>query len=191
MISLNTTALSALLVLSLYPASLPAQASTVLLVRHAEKADTSADSDLSVQGQGRAAELGTTLANFPLTAVYVTQYKRTRQTADPTLRLRQASPVVVPVTSDLEAHIAAIARAVRALPAGSTALVVGHSNTLSPIIAALGGPAMMSNLCDGEFSTLFIMEFPGGSATPRLLRAKYGAPDPPDANGCQQQMRIR
>jgi hypothetical protein len=69
---------------------------------------------------------------------------------------------------------AGIVQALDALPAGSTALVVGHSNTLASIIAALGGPKL-SDLCDGEHSTLFILERPGGEKPVSLVRVKYGA----------------
>jgi hypothetical protein len=62
---------------------------------------------------------------------------------------------------------------------------VGHSNTLGPIVAALGGPKLL-DLCDGEFATLLVLELPA-TGPPRLLRASYGAPDPPTAHDCRHE----
>ena len=60
--------------------------------------------------------------------------------------------------------------------------MVGHSNTLAGIIAALGGPRV-NDLCDPQYATLFVLELPA-SGSPRLIRASYGAADPADADAC-------
>jgi hypothetical protein len=60
-------------------------------------------------------------------------------------------------------------------------LVVGHSNTVPKIIAALGGP-QMPEICETQFGNLFVLEpAPAGA---RLVRSLYGAADPPNAPGC-------
>lgn len=179
--------LSALLALS--PAALGAQATTVVLVRHAEKVAPSGDVDISATGQARAAALAEALVRFPLQGVFVSQYKRTLQTALPAAERHGLTPVAVPVTSgDVRAQAAATAAAIRALPAGSAALVVGHSNTLGPIIEALGGPKL-DDLCDDEYATLFVLDL-DRSAAPRLLRASFGAPDPAGAANCHRTMQV-
>jgi len=75
-----------------------------------------------------------------------------------------------------------VARVVRERHAGETVLVVGHSNSVPAIIAALGGPKL-PELCDAEYSRLFVLVI-DGSGPARLTRASYGAPDAPDAAGC-------
>ena len=72
-------------------ASTAAAQGTVFLVRHAERADdanagpkmTGTDPDLSGQGVLRAQALARALKDAKITAIYTTEFKRTRQTAAP------------------------------------------------------------------------------------------------------------
>lgn len=173
---------SLLLGASLAAAPLAAQAATVVLVRHAEKAAESGDPDLSPAGSVRANALKEALASFPLQAIFVSNYRRTLQTAAPIAAALQLTPVAVPVAGNAAGQAAATAAALRALPAGSAALVVGHSNTVGRIIAALGGP-LTPDLCDPEYATIFLLELPAGGP-PRLLRASYGVADAVGATSC-------
>lgn len=170
-------------------AALGAQPSTVILVRHAEKATSPADDPgLSADGTQRAADLGAALAGARVTSVITTQLARTQLTAKPVSDALGSPPIVVPVASPVASHVDAVAAAVRARPPGDVVLVVGHSNTIPLILAALGGPKL-PDLCDPEYAWLFILEFPGGGGAPRFIRATYGAPNPPDAAGCTRTMR--
>jgi hypothetical protein len=81
------------------------------------------------------------------------------------------------------AHAESVAAAIRRFPPHSAILVVGHSNTIGPIIAALGGPAT-GDLCDTEYATIFVLTTADGAAPARLLRARFGAPDAPAAGAC-------
>ncbi len=117
----------------------------------------------------------------------MSQYRRTAETAEPTAVARGLTPVVVPIRGDVASQAAATAAAVRALPAGSAALVVGHSNTLGAIIGALGGPKI-GDLCDAEYATIFVLEM-APQAPVRLLRASYGVPDAPEAVACRHTMQ--
>ena len=169
------------------PGPLMAQASTVVLVRHAEKASNADDPELTEAGRARARALSTALVNLPLQAILVSEYRRTQQTAAPTASANHLVPIVVPASGDAKAGANAIVLALRQMPSGSAALVVGHSNTLGPIIAALGGP-QLPDLCDAEYATLFLLELPGGHRPPRLLRASYGQPDPSWEVNCTHGM---
>ena len=61
-----------------------ASATTIVVVRHAEKStDDPRDPSLSAAGQQRAQDLRIALKDAGVSDVYVTQYKRTRQTAEP------------------------------------------------------------------------------------------------------------
>ena len=159
--------------------SLAAQATTVILVRHGEKVDESADPDLSDAGKGRAEALRRVLAASPVERVFVTQYKRTQQTAAPTAEANRLTPVVIQARGGAPVF----ADSVKKAPAGATVLIVGHSNTLSSVIEALGGPKI-GDLCDKEYATLLILELQPGKP-PALIRASYGAPDAPEATACQ------
>lgn len=156
-----------------------AQATTIILARHAEKVAPTGDPVLTPAGEERARDLAQALINVKLAAVISTQYQRTRLTAAPVAEVAGLEVTVVQASADP----AGVVRAVDALPAGSTVLVVGHSNTLAPIIAALGGPRL-PDLCDGEHATLFVVERPVGGKPVSLVRAKYGAAEPPEASQC-------
>jgi len=163
-----------LLVLSLAPALAAAQ-QQVLLVRHAEKAaEPTRDPALSDTGKARADALAAALADAAVDAIIVTEFARTQQTAAPLAAMRGITPHIVNAAGGgLDAHVAAVAAAVREHPDG-TVLVVGHSNTLAPIIAALGGPAM-PDLGESEYANLFVLQPSANGA--RLLRTRYGAAD--------------
>jgi broad specificity phosphatase PhoE len=168
------------LLLATLPTPAAGQATTVILARHAEKAAPTGDPVLTPVGDQRAQDLARALADVRLAAVITTQYQRTRLTAAPVAQAAKLEVTIVPASADP----AGVIRALDGLPAGSTALVVGHSNTLAGIIAALGGPKV-PDLCDGEHSTLFIVERPRGGKPVSLVRAKYGVAEPPEVSQCQ------
>ncbi|HEX2190317.1 MAG TPA: phosphoglycerate mutase family protein, partial [Longimicrobiaceae bacterium] len=159
----------------------------VVLVRHAEKAAAGGqDPELSPEGAARAAALAEALADAGVDAVVTTQLRRTRLTAEPLARALGLTPEAVPTTGGGEAHVRAVADAVRR-HSGKTVLVVGHSNTVPAIVGALGGPAL-DELCEHEYGNLFVMVLrPGGE--PSLLRTRFGAPDPAPAAPCTRSMR--
>lgn len=160
----------------------------VVLVRHAEKAaEPGSDPELSEAGKARARALASALEDADIDAIVTTQFKRTRDTAAPVAKVRGLTPIVVPAGGNTAEHAGRVARAVRALPAGSVILVVGHSNTVPAIISALGGPEI-PELCESEYAGLFVV-VAGGGGPARLIRSRYGAPDPPSAVPCNQNMR--
>ena len=142
---------------------------TVILVRHAEKATSTTmtnDVPLSDAGRARANELARVLADTHIDAIYTTQFQRTKQTAEPLAREHNLTPAV--------ADPAQIADIVRTKHAGQTVVIVGHSNTTPDVIRALGigkPPA----IGDSEFDDLFIVTLAPGAA-PKLITLRYGAP---------------
>src|SRR6476659_8873928 len=107
-------------------------APVIFIVRHAEKGSTGGkDPDLSVQGQKRADALAQILKDSKITAVFVTEFKRTQETAAPTAKAAHVSPTVVPAND-----IGAVVEKLRALNANAP--VVGHGNTSPNLLGALG-----------------------------------------------------
>ncbi len=158
----------------------------VVLVRHAEKAQAPADDvALSAKGHERASALVDVLAHARLEGIVTTQFRRTKETAAPVARTRGLTPIVVRAGDDAGLHAADVAAAVRR--AGTTVLVVGHSNTVPAIIEALGGPSL-AELCDAEYAKLFILALAPGQAA-RLTLAHYGASDPAAAAECVRTMK--
>ena len=73
------------------PAAVAAQ-EAVFVVRHAERADTSADSVLSPAGEFRAQRLGAMLRDAGITRIYTTNVRRTVQTAAPLAAALRLTP---------------------------------------------------------------------------------------------------
>jgi broad specificity phosphatase PhoE len=162
--------------IALSPLALEAQPATVIIVRHAEKASaTERDPVLSEIGMQRAKDLQVALADAGIGSVVTTQFQRTRLTASEVLAATKLSPIVV--SAGGATHAADVAAAVKARPAGEVVLVVGHSNTVGPIITALGGPKI-GDICDSQYSNLFVMQMTG--PTPKLIRGNFGKADPAD-----------
>jgi phosphohistidine phosphatase SixA len=148
--------------------------SAVFLVRHAERADAGAspssassgmmgaDPDLSEAGRTRAEKLAAMLKDARITAIYVTEYKRTRQTAEPLARQLGIDVTVVP-SKDSKTLLEKVKTA------SGHVLVVGHSNTVPATIAALGVEDSVT-IGDSDYENLFIVV---RSPEPELLRLRF------------------
>ena len=155
-------------------AALPAMAQTVVIVRHAEKADASADPLLSEAGQARARALVAELADAHPSLILTSPLQRTILTAAPTAEIHSAPSEVVSLEGGGAAHIAATVARVRALPQDATVLIVGHSNTVPAIARALGY-AEAADMPECEYdrmTTLHLM----GEAQAHGVVSRYGEP---------------
>ncbi len=127
-------------------------ARAVIVIRHAEKErDAGKDPDLSITGEDRALSLTTFLHHDKIDAIYVTEYKRTQKTAAALAELKGVKPVVVKA-GDTKGLVAKIA----ALPKDAVVVVVGHSNTVPEILAALGVKDKVS-LRENEYNRVFVV----------------------------------
>lgn len=132
---------------------------TVFVTRHAEKADsTSKDPDLSDAGRARAESIARALKDAGITAIYVTEFKRTQQTAEPLSRRLGIAPTVISAsaTPDLIAQLK---------HAPGNVLVVGHGNTIPDVIKGLGLTGQIA-VGESDYDNLFIVEL---GDPPRLL----------------------
>jgi phosphohistidine phosphatase SixA len=138
-------------------------APVVFIVRHAEKASTGGnDPDLSLQGQKRADALAHILKDSQITSVFVTEFKRTQETAAPTTRAAHVTSTVVPAND-----IGALVEKLRAL--NGNALVVGHSNTIPDLFRSLGIATQVS-IPEDDYTEIFAVLV---SDAPQLLRLHY------------------
>jgi broad specificity phosphatase PhoE len=175
----------ALCTLALLSATAGAQPSTVILVRHGERGtEPQNDPVLTDAGKARADALKEVLRGAKVTSVVTTHLQRTQLTAKPLMESLGLTPVVVRAGGGAS-HADSVAATVRRQPAGSVVLVVGHSNTIPAIVGALGGPKL-ADLCDAQYSMLYILEFPAGNGAPRYIEARYGNADAPDAANCRR-----
>jgi phosphohistidine phosphatase SixA len=127
-------ALAALALLAL-PACTTAATSgppPVYVMRHLNTPQGQRDPDLLPEGQRAARALAGRLGHAGLRAIYVSDFKRTRQSAAPLAARLHLTPIVYD-PADTPGLIARV----RAGP--QPALIVGHSDTVPDIIEALGG----------------------------------------------------
>jgi phosphohistidine phosphatase SixA len=126
--------------------------STVFVVRHAERADAGkpvADPDLSPMGHARAEALASVLKDAGITAIFVTQLRRTQQTAGPLAKALGLTPVAL-TPDDTPGLIARLEKHT------GHALVVGHSNTVPEIVKQLGVASPVT-VADTDFDHLFVV----------------------------------
>ncbi len=125
---------------------------TIFFLRHAEKKKQGTDPDLSSAGKKRARNLAHVLGASGAKYLYATQYKRTQQTIKPlALQLKRRVSRYVANNSATFAT-----RKLLKLRGGSVAVVVGHSNTVPQMIAALTGSDTVE-ITESEFDRLFVV----------------------------------
>lgn len=146
---------------------------TIIVVRHAEKADDSRDPALSVAGRKRAQALAEVLEHAGLGAVYASQYQRTRLTAMPAAESAGLAVRIDPVEGDIPAWAQGFAAEVVRQNPGGTVLIAGHSNTVPPLVAALCR-CDVEPLTEDDYDRLFIINRADGEY-PSLITARYGA----------------
>ena len=172
--SVRALVAAALLLSVLAPAAL-AQTTVVILVRHGEREDASQDPGLSTAGQARASALVDVVKDAGVTAIYHTQYRRTRDTAAPVAAaLHIEMTEIGPKQGEAAAaHAAAVAADILLKHAGSTVLVVGHSNTV-PLIAAALGVKDPPAIAETEYSRVYTVVKQDGQPG-RLIVSRYGS----------------
>jgi 2,3-bisphosphoglycerate-dependent phosphoglycerate mutase len=126
---------------------------TFILLRHAEKdmKQSTNDPDLSEAGKKRAERLASMLDKTEVTAIYSSDYKRTRQTVQLLAQKKgQAVQTYVPnKEEDIDLMLAK--------NKGGTVVVVGHSNTIPQFANYLLGEPKYHTFEDGEYNNLLIV----------------------------------
>jgi broad specificity phosphatase PhoE len=140
----------------------------IFAVRHAEKQSDATDTPLSEKGQTRAQCLSQTLADAHIATVITSQYIRTKQTAAPVVKESHASALEIDAKSTDQ-----VVSAARAAAEKGNVLIVGHSNTLPAILAALGAQAV--SIPDTMYDQLFILRVPD----PKGMTTLHYCPDLP------------
>ena len=132
----------------------------VCVMRHLNTPQGERDPDLLPEGRRAAEALAARLGRTGLRAIYVSDFRRTRETAAPlAARLR-----LTPIVYDPADTPGLIAR-VRAGP--QPALIVGHSNTVPDIIEALGG-TRPAPLVHADFGDLWWIGPAGATVRTRI-----------------------
>lgn len=133
---------------------------TIFLVRHAEKASNADDAPLSPAGLKRADCLASVLKDAAIKQIFVTEAKRTQQTAEPLAKQLNIAPKIMQAKDESN-----LVRNV--LYAGGNSLVIGHSNTL-PIIVARLRAGQIAPIADDDYDKLYEITAVDGAATPTI-----------------------
>ena len=143
----------------------------IYIVRHAEK-QSGEDPFLTQEGNIRAGDLMRTLKNKKIKRIYVSQFKRTQQTAD-SLFLQLSIDTVqyiadvsctdlfntIEKKQDWNKHI----------------LIISHSNIMQKIILKLGVTDFpQQNIPANEYDNLYLVRFKNNQ--PILEQSKFGKP---------------
>lgn len=140
----------------------------VYVVRHAEaEQDGTRDPALSAAGMERAEALHERMRFASIAAVYASPYRRTQQTAE-----RLAAALDLEVRAYDPADPEALVERILYDHLGRHVLVVGHSNTVPLVVAALGAERP-PDLAHAEHDALFEIRVSGEDVV--VLRSRYGA----------------
>jgi len=142
----------------------------IFVVRHAEK-ESGKDPVLTPAGNTRAGDLMRVLQNEGVQKIYVSQYKRTQQTAD-SMRIQLKINTVQYLADTLCDNL--LNAIMENADFGKTILIIAHSNTIPQIIRKFGVTDYpYGDIPDNEFDDLFVITYKKEKA--KLKKMKYGA----------------
>ena len=146
--------------------SVAAQKKTIVLVRHAEKSATGVaadmakgDPDLSAEGRERAERLAKAVKKYKHDVIYSTDYKRTKQTAEPIAKLRGKTIQ----TYDPAKQADLIPLMLNGKP--KHYLIVGHSNTTPALANLLMKKEVFKQMLDTEYGVFWVIKTNKGIVT--------------------------
>lgn len=147
---------------------------TIIFVRHTDTVlslPESSDPPLSEQGLLRAELLADVLESIDVVAsvdaIYASENRRTRQTAQPL-----ASRLGINVWSADPYDVEPFMSQVLSDHKGEIVLVVTHSDTISPLIVELHGSKNVPEILPEEYGNLYIVTIPWFGKV-KTLRLKY------------------
>jgi broad specificity phosphatase PhoE len=134
-------------------------------IRHAEKADSSKNPDLSEKGLERSQEWKTLFSKINFDGVYSTDFNRTLKTIQPIVAdnnrlLKIYNPKMMDVeVFKIETH-------------GKTILIVGHSNTIPNMVNQIIKENKYTDIEENQFGNLYIVTLFENQILSQLLHLK-------------------
>ena len=143
--------------IGLFSISVVAQMKTILLIRHAEKADsTSADPELSAAGRARALRLVNTIGKYKPGAFYSTDFKRTRDTLAPLAGKRKKQVQIYDAKNPEKLFDEMMQSRTKRF------VVAGHSNTIPGLANLMTKKELFKNLDDSEYGAIWVIRIKNG-----------------------------
>ncbi len=156
---------------------------TVLLVRHAEKAaEPLDDPPLTPEGEVRAKKLAHVARKAGVTAIYTTDTKRTRQTVQPLADSLKLQPILYGTPQELVNQMI--------LPDhnGDVVLVAGHGPTVPQIAQQLGANIPIQSVDDYDNLFVATRKGAGRDVVANIVNLQYGQPSPLNVVGSNHPM---
>ncbi len=154
------------LLLSVSAVTTLGQKKTFILVRHAEKSTTGdaemmakGDPDLSVEGRERAERFAKRVKKYRPGEIFSTEYKRTRQTAEPIAKLRGKAIQTYDAAKQTDLISSIFTAKTKRF------LIVGHSNTIPALANLLFKKDIFKNLQDSEYGVFWVVRTEKGEVT--------------------------
>jgi phosphohistidine phosphatase SixA len=160
----------------------------VYIVRHAEKStNPPKDPDLTDEGRERAETLAILLKNKNIRAVYSTDTRRTKQTAEP-FTLQEGLAIQSYKNDTLQKFLYHV------LDAEQNALIVGHSNTVIRMLTELGLHPAIKVIPENDYDNFYIVTLKAkngsGGYKLKLNEKTYGKKSPADSDTSKPVMQM-
>ena len=137
--------------------SISAQTKTIVLVRHAEKADsTSQDPELSDAGKQRAERLKKVGGKYKPGAFYSTNFKRTRDTLAPLAAKRKKTVEIYDARKPTDLLDTIMKSKYK------RHIVAGHSNTIPGLANFIAKKDVFKNLDESEYGVMWVIRIKNG-----------------------------
>lgn len=132
---------------------------TIILVRHAEKAEDSRDPELSAEGKARAARLVKAVGKLRPGGFFTTDFIRTRDTIAPLAAKRKKQVE----TYDPRKPQDLIDKIINSKT--KRFVVAGHSNTVPGLANLIAKKDLFKNLDESEYGVIWLLRIKGGKVT--------------------------
>lgn len=126
-------------------------ATTLFLIRHAEKLDDTKNTDLSPEGFERAECWKKYFENTKIDAFYSSGFQRARRTCQPMAFSRDVDITIY------KNHLMDLKKVIEENK-GKTVLIVGHSNRIPTFVNKLLGEEKYPEILEPEFGNLYIIK---------------------------------
>jgi len=137
--------------------TIAAQTKTIILVRHAEKADaTSQDPELSDAGRQRAERLIKVAGKYKPGALYSTNFKRTRDTLGPLAAKRKKTVETYDPRKPADLLDAIMKSKFK------RHIIAGHSNTVPGLANLIAKKDVFKNLDESEYGVMWVIRIKNG-----------------------------
>ena len=153
------------ILLVLQQASAQSETTIIYFIRHAEKAASSPNPELSEEGIKRAVRWTTYFEKIPIAVFYTTLTQRTQMTCS-TIANSKQKEMIFYVTSTFSIQ------EIITKHTGKTILVVGHSNSIPKQINSFLGEEVYPQMDENEFGNLYTLTIEGNQVEHKLTHHK-------------------